>query len=283
LKKLFIMAVVLFLASGCTSKSKFVYESPKGGFENDKGRLVAAVVHIVDRRPDAAKFDAFYEGKPAEDIQTMLEYELIRTNLFKAVIPVNYPAVKADFIIEPTLHKLQWQVPDLDMIRLKTVILSCVSFIGSSIYNLTDTEVQGESDIHMLVTDGSNGKIILDKSYKGLYKQDVSKFTCNIPETKVMVAQRSIENAIETIKSDITQVIGNKGQDVASSASQPPERLLQKNNLEDMGAIGLEDQSCGSQIMHGDSDFFEVSMFVLAKKSVAPCVSTPNINQASWN
>jgi hypothetical protein len=281
LKKNFFIAVVLFLVCGCASKSKFVYESPKGGFENDKGRLVAAVVHIVDRRTDAAKFDAFYEGKPAEDIQTMLEYDLQRTDLFKAIIPVNYPAVKADFIIEPTLNKLQWLVPDLDMIRLKSVILSCVSIIGSSIYNLTDTEVQGESDIHVLVTDGSNGKIILDKSYKGLYKQDVSKFTCYIPETKVMVAQRSVQNAIDTIKSDITQVVENKDHDSKPLALQPPERLLQKNILDDIGAIWLVDKSCGYHIMHGDSDIFGINTFVLALNSITPCVSAPNINQVN--
>jgi hypothetical protein len=283
LKKLFSIAVVLFLASGCASKSKFVYEPPKGGLENDKGRLVAAVVHIVDQRTDAAKFDILYEGKPAEDIQTMLEYELIRTDLFKAVIPVNYPAVKADFIIEPTLHKLQGQVPDLDTIRLKSVILSCVSIIGSSIYNLTNTEVYGESGIHLRITDGTTGKIILDKSYSGLYKQDVSKFMCNIPETKVMVAQKSIQNAIETIKSDINQVIGNKGKDILPLAWQPRGRLIQENSLKDIGAIGLVDQSCGNQVMHGYSDLLGINTFVLAKNSVNPCFSAPNINQASWN
>jgi hypothetical protein len=283
LKKHLIIAVVLFLSSGCASKSKFVYEAPKGGFENDKGRLVAAVVHIVDQRKDAAKFDILYEGKPAEDIQTMLEYELIRTDLFKAVIPVNYPAVKADFIIEPTLRKLQGQAPDLEMIRLKSVILGCVSIIGSSIYNLTNTEVNGESDIHVRITDGPTGKIILDKSYSGLYKQDVSKFMCNIPETKVMVAQKSILNAIEMIKSDINQVIGNKGKDILPLASQPRVRHPLEDILEDIGAIGLVDQSCGNQVMHGYTDLLGITPFVLAKNSVTPCVGAPNIDQAIWN
>jgi len=206
--------VIIFLVSGCASKSKFVYEPPKGGLENDKGSMVAAVLYIVDQRTDAKKFDILYEGNPAEDIQTMLEYELLRTDLFKAMIPVNYIAVKADYIIEPTLNKLQWKVPDLDTIRLTTVILNCVSLISSSIYNLTNTEVYGESGIHLRVTEVPTGKIILDKNYSGVYKQDISKFKCNIPETKIMVAQRSVQNAIETIKSDITQILGNKGKDV---------------------------------------------------------------------
>jgi hypothetical protein len=283
LKKHFILAVVLFIASGCASKSKFVYEPPKGGFENDKGKMVAAVVHMIDQRPDAAKFDILYDGKPAEDIQTMLEYELQRTGLFKSVIPVNYPAVKADFIIEPTLNKLQGQAPDLDSIRLKSVILSCVSIVGSSIYNLTNTKVFGESDIHLRVTDGPTGKIILDKSYSGLYKQDVSKFMCNIPETKVMVAQKSIENAIETIKTDITQVIGDKDKDLTAQESQAPVRLPQKNILEQMGANGLVDKSCGKQGMHGDSDLFGVSKFVLALNSITPCVSSDDIDQVREN
>jgi hypothetical protein len=283
LKKHFILAVILFLASGCASKSKFVYEPPIGGFENDKGKMVAAVVHIVDRRTDAAKFDSIYDGKPWEDIQTMLEYELQRTGLFKAVIPVNYPAVKADFIIEPTLIKLQGQAPDLDSIRLKSVIISCVSIIGSSLYNLTNTKVFGESDIHLRVTDGPTGKIILDKSYSGLYNQDVSKFMCNIPETKVMVAQRSIENAIETIKTDITQVIGDRGKDVKAQGSQAPESLPQKNILEEMSANGLIDKSCGKQVIHSDSGLSGVSTFVLALNSITPCVSAHDTNQVIEN
>jgi hypothetical protein len=283
LKKHFILAVVLFIASGCASKSKFVYDSPKGGFENDKGKMVAAVVHIVDQRPDAAKFDMVYDGKPGEDIQTMLEYELQRTGLFKAVIPVNYPAVKADFIIEPTLNKLQGQAPDLDSIRLKSVIISCVSIIGSSIYNLTNTKVLGESDIHLRVTEGPTGKIILDKNYSGLYKQDVSKFMCNIPETKVMVAQRSIENAIEEIKNDITQVIGDKGNDVTAKESQAPVSLPQKNILDEMAEIGLVDKICARQEMHGDSDLFGVSRVVLALNSITPCISADDINQVREN
>jgi len=213
-KHFIIAAAVLCLISGCASKSKFVYESPKGGFENDKGKMVAAVLHIIDQRPDAKDFDKLYEGNPAEDIQTMLEYELLRTDLFKAIIPVNYPAVKADFLIEPTLNKLQGQAPDLDKIRLKTVILSCISFVGSSIYNLTNTEVLGETGIHLRVTDVPTGKIIIDKDYSGLYKQDTSKFKCDIPGTKVSVAEKSILNAIETIKSDITDALGNKGKDI---------------------------------------------------------------------
>ena len=193
MKKHLVVAVgVLILVSGCATKSKFVYESPNRGLENDKGKMVAAVLHIVDKRTDAAKFDILYQGNPAEDIETMLEFELLRTDLFKQIIPVNYTPVKADYIIEPTLNKLQWKIPDYDSIRLKFVMLSCVSIFGSSIYGLTSTDVYGESDIHLRVTDVASGKIILDKSYSGIYKQDQLKFTCDTSETKVMVAEKSI-------------------------------------------------------------------------------------------
>ena len=277
MKKHFVVAVVvLFLVPGCASRSRFVYDSPQGGFENDRGRMVGAVLHIVDQRTDAKKFDTLYDGNPAEDIQTMLEYELLRTDLFKAIIPVDYPAVKADLIIEPTLNKLQWQVPDLDTIRLKSVILNCVSIIGSSLYGLTNTEIYGESGIHLRVTDVSTGKIILDKSYSGLFKQDISKFMCNIPETKVMVAEKSVLNALETIKSDITQLLGNRGKDVTPGETLTPVSLQQENFLKGVGTIGLEDQSCGNQVIHGDSDLFGITTFIPAIISMTLCIGATN-------
>jgi hypothetical protein len=206
----------------------------------------------------------------------MLEYELQRTGLFKAVIPVNYPAVKADFIIEPTLDKLQGQVPDLDSIRLKSVIISCVSIIGSSIYNLTNTEVYGESGIHLRVTDGATGEIIVDKSYSGLYKQDITKFMCNAAESKVMVAEKSVLNAIETIKSDITQVLGDRSKDVTPGETLTPVTLLRENSLEGVGTIELEDQSCGNQLIQGDSHLFGITTFIPAIISITPCIGATN-------
>ena len=234
MKKLIVLAVgVLFLVSGCASKSKFVYECPTGGLENGKGMMVAAVVRIVDQRKDAANFDIVYDGDAVKDIQSMFEYELLRTGLFKQIVSVtDTTKIKADVIFEPTLNKLQWQVPDYDSIHLKKFLFGFVTgVIGGTLYGLTGTDVYGESGMNLRVTDVASGKVVLNKSYSGQYKQGIVKFKCDRPETKVMVAEKSVRDAMESIKSDITQVLGNKGKEVASGEALTPVSLQQQSFL----------------------------------------------------
>lgn len=222
MKKHFILTLgALLLFSGCASKGKFVYECPAEGLGKGNGRVVAVVARITDQRPDAKDFDNIYEGNPVKDIQSMLEYELLRTDVFKQIVPVtDTTGIKADVMIEPALKKLQWQVPDYDSLRTKAFLFGFFTgIIGGTIYGYTDTDVYGDSNMHLRVTDVSSGKVVLDKSYSGRYEQEIIKFKCDIPETRVMVAEKSLQKTLEAIKSDLIQVLGNHGKEIASAGA----------------------------------------------------------------
>jgi len=214
--RIILILVALLVLSGCASKASFVYECPTEGLDKGKGRVVAAVARIVDERKSPESFDNFYEGNPSDDLQPILEHELFRTDVFKQVVSANDIApIKGDVLIEPTLNKLQWQVPDYDSLRAKAFLFGFFTgIIGGTIYGYTDTDVYGDSDLHLRVTEVSSGRVVLDKSYTGRYEQEIIKFKCDLPETRVMVAEKSLLKALETIKSDIVKVLGklNEGE-----------------------------------------------------------------------
>ena len=220
-KNIILVLGALLIFSGCATKSKFVYECPAEGLDKGKGKLVAAVTRITDKRTNAEDIDKFYDGNPVTDFQSMLEYELFRTNVFKQIVPVtDVTGIKADIMVEPTLNKLQWQVPDYDSLRVKAFLFGFFTgIIGGTIYGYTDTDVYGDSDLHLRVTDVASGKVVLDKSYSSRYEQEIIKFKCDTPGTRVMVAEKSLQKALEAIKSDLIQVLGNQDKEVASAGA----------------------------------------------------------------
>jgi hypothetical protein len=215
MQKYCVWIVIALLLSGCVRKSKFVYEPPAGGLDNGKGKIVGAVARIEDRRVNTKEFDKFYEGDPVKDIQSMLEHELLGTDVFKEIIPVtDSTGLKADVMVEPVLQKLQWEVPDYESLKTKAFFVGFFTgIIGGTIYGYTDTDVYGDSGMYLRVTDVASGKVLLNKSYKGHYQQEIIKFKCDTPETRVMVAEKSLQKALGAMKSELAQTLLNQGQE----------------------------------------------------------------------
>ena len=209
--QILVFIFALFLISGCASKSKFVFDRPIGQVDTGKGTIVAALAPISDKRDGEKEIDKHYEGDPLKDIQAMLEYEMLSTNLFKRVYTITdvESDLKADVKIEPSLIKLEWAVPGYDALLVKSFFVGFFTgLIGGAIYGSTDIDVYGNSDIHLLVREQATGKILLDKNYSSHHEEKMIKFKCDSSETRVSMAGKSLQKTTEAIKSDLKEVFG---------------------------------------------------------------------------
>lgn len=211
-KHFLVLVCSILLTCGCAAKSKFVYDQPVEHAGKGTGSIVAALGQISDKRTSEKEIDKYYDGEPLKDIQSMLENELLSTNLFERVVTVTDAGagVKADVIIDPSLTRLDWEVPDYEALKRKAFVTSLLTGgVGGAIYGSTDTDVYGDSGIQLRVTEQATGKVLLDKSYSGHHEEKMVKFKCDIPETRVAMAGKSLRKAIEAIKSDLREVLGN--------------------------------------------------------------------------
>lgn len=211
---------VIVLVSGCATKGKFVYEPSPRPAENAKGKLVAALAPLADTRERKHQFNSYYDGDPIKDLQAILENELLGTKLFNKVITVSERNldVTADVMIEPTLQDLEWNVPDYDALLTKMFIVSFLTGgIGGAIYGSTDIDVHGKATIAIRVTDKVKGTVLIDKSYDGHYDEQIATMQCDLPQTKVKMANESLKKTIALINSDLKIVLGTSAPAMVTS------------------------------------------------------------------
>lgn len=200
----------LLVLSGCAAKGKFVYEPSLNPAEGAQGRKVAVLAPLADERIEKQQFDRFYDGEPIKDLQPILEKELLSTNLFSEVFTAteSNQNAKADIMIEPAIEKLEWAVPDYEALLSKAFFISFLTGgIGGVIYGNTDTDVYGNATIRVRVTDKQMGNVLLNKSYNGHHEEQMIKFKCDIPETRVKMANESLKKAIGSMNADLKDVI----------------------------------------------------------------------------
>lgn len=222
MKQLIALICTIILLTGCATKSKFVLDPLPEQQVKRKGALVTALTPIADKRSAENRIDENYDGEPLKDIQSMLERELLSTSLFNNVVTV--PQVdantKADLLIETSLNKLEWGVPDYDSLRVKAFMVGFFTgFIGGAIYVSTDTEVYGDSSIHMKVIEKPAGKVILEKSYDAHHEETMKKLYCDTPTTKIDMAGKSLKKALQVMKADLIGLLAGDKSEVEAEGT----------------------------------------------------------------
>jgi hypothetical protein len=218
---LFLLCTIL-LISGCATKSKFVHDRPLEQPDKGKGSIVAALTPINDQRFDGKLIDDYYDGSLLADTQSMLERELLGTGLFEKVFTVTAAdkGVKADVTVEPTLTGLEWKVPGYDALRVKAFLAGFLTgLVGGTIYGCTDTDVYGDSSMHLRVTEQATGKVLLDRDYSGHHEEEIMKFKCDTPTTKVAMAGKSLQKTMAAMKADLRDALGGFGKEVAAGSA----------------------------------------------------------------
>lgn len=205
----------VFFISGCATTSQFVYNHPTDFPEAKQENLVAAVVPIIDLRKGDKEIDKIYSDSPLVNIQKIIQEELRSTGLFKKVISISKADEEngADIMVEPSLAKLEWVVPNYDELVGKAFAVSVLTGgIGGAIYGSTDVDVYGNTSLHVKVMEISNGKVLLEKTYDGHCEEKMIKFKCDTPETKAKMIGTSLKQSIEAMKTDLKEAISERVQ-----------------------------------------------------------------------
>jgi len=82
-------------------------------------------------------------------------------------------------------------------------------------YGSTSTDVIGNSAIFVRVVDRKSGTELLSKEYTGSYTEGMTKLSCDTPETKAKMVEKSLKVALEELKSDL-KTVGFSNDKVAS-------------------------------------------------------------------
>jgi len=216
-KQLITFICIVILLSGCATKSKFVFEPLPEQQDKKRGAIIAALAPVTDNRDPENRIDKYYDGDPLKDVQTMLERELLSTALFDKVVSLPKPdaETKANLLIETSLKKMEWGVPDYESLQTKAFLVGLFTgLIGGAIYANTDTEVYGDSSIQMKVIEQPAGKVILEKSYEAHHEETVKKMHCDTPPTRIDMAGKSLKKAFQAMNADLLGLLGGQNIDV---------------------------------------------------------------------
>ncbi len=211
MKKLIFAVFFLVFISGCATKSQFTYDPIVA--PETTGTIVAVMTPVVDSRQDEKEIDKFYENDPAQEVQLILLKELMSTGLFKEVVAVENISDEpdAEFFIEPTMYKLEWMVPGHDAMVTKAFVTSMLTGgVGGVIYGSTKTDVFGETNLHLKITEAKTGNVLLEKNYTGKHQEKMAKISCDTPGTRTMMVGKSLKFAVEEIKNDLGELLGDQ-------------------------------------------------------------------------
>ena len=218
-RRVFLLFCAAVLLGGCAAKSQFLYDLPQVSQDMPKGSVVALVSTVDDKRSGDKEIDRIYDCEPLENVQKIIVEEMKSTGIFKNVIGVPkggqpeqiVSESDADILISPAVIKMDWEVPGYKEMLGKVFAVSILTGgIGGAIYGSTETEVLGETTVHVTLKNIKSGEVLLDKSYSGRYEEKMIRFRCDTPSTKARMVSKSLKAAIDFLKEDLWKVLSPK-------------------------------------------------------------------------
>lgn len=218
LKYLSVCCLFAVLLAGCSSSTQFIYPNTQASAPKSDG-LVLVCKNLNDQRNNK-DLDKSYTSNPVIDIQQILSNEALSTGLFKTVgivtdeqsNNINYlKQEKVDFLMEATIKKLEWEVPNYDAKLTTTFVVSFLTGgIGGLLFTAIPTDVYGHSIISMKIIDVNTEAVYLDKEYIGKSEESIALLKSDFPETKATVAGNAVKICMDQFKADLAKTIANK-------------------------------------------------------------------------
>lgn len=133
--------------------------------------------------------------------------ELEGAGIFKSVT-LNTNGIAADqYLLEPSLVDLRWEVPNYNSKLATAFTVSLLTGgIGGLAYGSTGTEVLGHATVHVKLTDVRQKQIILERDYQASSKDKRSKFNCDTPTTYREMAAAALKEVIDELKNDLRKL-----------------------------------------------------------------------------
>lgn len=207
---LFLIMTIL-LGTGCATKKPFTYEDSAADINTSPKTNLTVLVNTLTDKRENKKIDEIYESDPILEIQSIMTKELVSTGLFGQVTSVprstDNQKTEADVLITPSLLKMNWHVPGYEAMQGNAFVVSALTGgLGGIIYGSTKTDVLGNTKLHVIVQNSETNETLLDQVYEGSYEEKLAKLSCDTPETKSRVVEKSLKLAIEKFKKDLTNI-----------------------------------------------------------------------------
>lgn len=201
LASLTVAAMTLLLTTGCVSTKPLPYEFSQAAPVPSQGPEVT-VRPTKNARPVKDNMDKVL--KVPDCLDSVLVKELEGAGVFKKVT-LNTNGIAADqYLLEPTLVDLRWEVPDYGRKVATAFTISLLTGgLGGVGYGSTGTDVFGHVTLRVKLTDTRRQWVILERDYEATAKDNRSKFSCDTPNTYREMAARALKVAIEDLKKDL--------------------------------------------------------------------------------
>lgn len=197
------LAGVVFLA-GCRGP-KFAYKAPPA-VVNYAGPTIL-VMPLCDGRTNRAA-DGILRKRYMADVQKAIGSELQSMNLFSLVVVTtnreNFPA--ADYQLNPTLQRLDWEVPHKGWLKAENIaanLVDNITGVPTEFLMLFKTPVYGNSSLDVSLRRNADQKILLEAGYCDTVTNRVHKSDYNRPQTKATVMVCAFQKTMADLKTDV--------------------------------------------------------------------------------
>jgi hypothetical protein len=190
---------ILFLA-GCQSP-KFAYKAPPPSL-NSAGPSIL-IMPLTDSRTNR-DMDKVLEKGYLVDVQKAIGDELQSMDFFSSVTVItNETALPtADLKLNPTLRRLEWEIPNYGALETKAFMVGLFTgIIGGSIYAATGIDIYGHSILDVRVDQATN--TLFNFEYSDSITNHVKKAVCDTSNTKANMMVQAFQKTMGEVKTDL--------------------------------------------------------------------------------
>jgi hypothetical protein len=209
--KLFsLLLLVSTLMVGCATRQPFDYPYPAPA-ASKAGSGSLAIQAVVDHRGGSNELDKVLFIPSGLD--RIVDREVESTGRFANTVQLTNGVARGneDFLLDVTLRKLEWEIPNHDQMVGIVFGLSLVTGgVGGVIYGSTSTDVMGHAQIAFKLSRPSTGKVLLEREYTGDVQRRVTKFNCDTPKTGRRLAGAAVRNVMEQFNRDLDNLVLNQ-------------------------------------------------------------------------
>jgi hypothetical protein len=197
--------ILLMVTSGCISPKPLPYQ-------------FAAPNPVPSQAPEPALAPA-KNARPTKDtmdkvlelpacIDAVMVKELEGSGVFKKVTLTTNGVASAEYLLEPSLLELRWEVPDYGRKVGTTFAISFLTGgIGGLGYAATGTDVFGHATLRAKLTDSRSKAVMLEREYHATAKDNRAKLNCDTPNTYREMAASALKQIMEQLKDDLRKLV----------------------------------------------------------------------------
>ena len=210
------IAVLALFVAGCQQPQPIGLATDEA--ELDPAGPTIAVAALVDDRQGDTSVDEVLEPTFLEEIKTGIVSTLEGSGLFSRIVRLEDAAADppydpADFVLTPSLTRLEWTVPDYD-----EKLAAGFGLIGAVVVSSIHTDVYDDAGLRMLLEDRRAGSNVIDRVYAGHCEVRKSLAACDTSETKAEVVRTALEEALDSFAEDMAGALSQQdsAQDTAT-------------------------------------------------------------------